>query len=164
MATVSSPLERRSDNEKIVRFDPELLAAPFGLRCAALFVDYIVLLAMPITWLVLARFLSDTGVPDAIGKTIWTLGVLLFVVDCLVLPILFQGRSLGKMLVGLRVVRMDGTRVHAAALVIRNVVGYAITAATLLLGFFIGAITPSGRTLHDYIAGTIVIRGRRKPV
>jgi len=86
MATPAAAIGRKLDTEKIIEFSPEALRAPFALRCAALIIDYMVLLAMPVVWLVLARFLSDTGVPDTIGKTVWTMGVLLFVVDCLVMP------------------------------------------------------------------------------
>jgi uncharacterized RDD family membrane protein YckC len=46
---------------------------------------------------------------------------------------------------------------------VRDVVGYALTVLTLGFGFLIAAVIPSGRALHDYIAGTIVIRGRKRP-
>jgi uncharacterized RDD family membrane protein YckC len=151
------------DTEKIIEFSPEALSAPFPLRLAALTIDYMVLLVLPVVWLVLARFLSDTGVPETIGKTIWTLAVLLAVIDCILLPIIFSGQSLGKMLVGIRIVRRDGTRAHAIQILLRNTIGYVLTVATLGLGFLLAAITPSGRALHDYVAGTIVIRGRRRP-
>ena len=163
MATAEAVIKPVLDTEKIIEFSPEVLSAPFALRVAALTIDYIVLLVMPIFWLVLARFLSDTGVPDAIGRTIWTLAVLLAVIDCVLLPIVFGGQSLGKMLVGIRIVKRDGTRAHALQILLRNVLGYLLTIATLGLGFLLAAITPSGRALHDYIGGTIVIRGRKRP-
>jgi uncharacterized RDD family membrane protein YckC len=163
MATAEAVIRPTLDTEKIIEFRPEILAAPFPLRVAALFIDYMVLLVLPVVWLVLARFLSDTGVPDAIGKTIWTLAVLLAVIDLILLPILLGGRSLGKMLVGIRIVKRDGTRAHALQILLRDVVGYALTVLTLGFGFLIAAVIPSGRALHDYIAGTIVIRGRKRP-
>jgi uncharacterized RDD family membrane protein YckC len=162
MDAAATAVGTRLDTEKIIEFVPEILVAPFPLRLAALFLDYIVLLLLPVVWLVLARFISDTGVPDAIGKTIWTLAVLIGIVDCIVLPIL-SGRSLGKMMVGLRIVRKDGTRVHAMGILLRNTIGYALTLATAGLGFLLSGVIPSGRALHDYLAGTIVIRGRRRP-
>ncbi|MBV9242673.1 MAG: RDD family protein [Acidobacteria bacterium] len=162
MATAAASI-RILDTEKIIDFNTEALSAPFPLRCAALIIDYMVLLLMPVVWLVLARFLSDTGVPDAIGKTIWTLAGLLFVVDCILLPIIFRGQSLGKMLVGIRIVKRDGTRAHALKIILRDVLGYFLTALTFGLGFLVAAVNPSGRALHDYVAGTIVIRGRKRP-
>ena len=164
MATAAAAIGSGLKQEKIIEFTPEVLAAPFALRCAALTVDYIVLLLLPITWLVLAKFLSDTGVPDAIGAAIWTLSGLLVIIDCLVLPMIFAGQSLGKMLVGIRIVRRDGTRAHVGAILIRNTVGYLLTLLTGGLGFLLAAFMPSGRALHDLIAGTVVIRGRKRPV
>ena len=164
MATAAAAIGPRLSTEKIVDFTPEALAAPFALRCAALIVDYIILLVVPIVWLMLARFFSDTGVPDAIGATIWTLGILLAISDCVVMPMIFSGQSLGKMVVGLRIVRKDGTRPHTGAILLRNTVGYLLTLITGGLGFLVSAFTPTGRALHDYLAGTVVIRGRKRPV
>jgi uncharacterized RDD family membrane protein YckC len=163
MATAEALITPTLDTEKIIEFSPEALSAPFPLRCAALIIDYIVLLVVPIAWLVLARFLSDTGVPDAIGKTVWTFAILLAAIDCILLPIIFRGQSIGKMLVGIRIVRRDGTRAHAVQILLRNILGYLLTVATLGLGFLIAAVNPTGRALHDYIGGTIVVRGRKRP-
>jgi len=164
MATAPAAIGPRLNTEKIIDFTPEAVAAPFALRCAALIVDYMVLLLFPLIWLVLARFVSDTGVPDAIGATIWTLGILLAVVDCLVMPMIFAGQSVGKMVVGIRIVRKDGTRAHAGAILLRNTVGYLLTLATAGLGFLLAAFTPSGKALHDFLGGTVVIRGRKRPI
>jgi uncharacterized RDD family membrane protein YckC len=152
------------DNEKIIDFAPERVKAPFALRCAALLIDYAVLLVIPVGWLLLARFLSDTGVPDGIGRTIWILGILLFVADFLLLPILTKGQSFGKVLVGIRIVRIDGTRVHAVGILLRNLLGYLLSALTLGLGFLLSAVNNSGRALHDYVGGTVVIRARKTPI
>jgi uncharacterized RDD family membrane protein YckC len=163
MATAEAVIGRDLNTEKIIEFSPEALAAPFALRVAALTIDYMVLLLLPVVWLVLARFISDTGVPDAIGRTIWTLAILIAIADILLMPMLFGGQSLGKMLVGIRIVRRDGTRVHVAGILLRNLVGYFITVFTFGLGFLFAGLNDSGRALHDYLAGTIVIRGRRRP-
>jgi uncharacterized RDD family membrane protein YckC len=95
---------------------------------------------------------------------IWTFAVLVAVVDCLVMPMLLGGQSVGKMLVGIRIVRKDGSRAHVAAVLLRNLVGYGLTLLTGGVGFLLCAFTPAGRALHDYLAGTMVIRGRRRPV
>lgn len=163
MATAEATLITGVETEKkIVEFIPEALVAPFPLRLAALIIDYMVLLLLPVVWLVLARFVSDTGVPDGIGKTIWTLSILTFICDCLVLPI-FGGQSVGKMVVGIRIVQKDGRRAHTFAILLRNVLGYLLTVATFGLGFLLSSVSPLGRALHDYIGGTMVIRGRRRP-
>src|SRR3954452_19846052 len=130
MATAEAFIKPVLDTEKIIEFSPEALSAPFALRYAALIIDYIVLLVVPVVWLVLARFLSDTGVPETIGKTIWILAVLLAVVDCILLPIVFAGQSIGKMLVGIRIVQRDGSRAHAVQILLRNILGYLLSVIT----------------------------------
>jgi len=72
------------------RIHSRALSAPFPLRCAALVIDYMVLLLFP----VLARACaihSDTGVPDAIESTVWTLGVCCLLSDLSAAPIFFNG-------------------------------------------------------------------------
>lgn len=147
-------------NETIVGFSPETLKAPFALRIAALCVDYLVFLLLPVTWLVLARFLSDTGTPDSIGNTIWIIGFVLLVANSILLPMV-NGQSLGKMIFGMHIVKNDGSRADLFSILMRNVFGYMLTLGSAGLGFLFSAISSKGRALHDYIAGTMVVRGRK---
>lgn len=152
---------KTAETEKIISFSPRALKAPFLLRCAALFIDYMVLITLPVGWLASSSLFGETGV--AIGMTVWFLAFLLVLVNFMALP-LFRGQSIGKMVVGLTILKTDGTNIDLAILLRRNVLGYLITVLTLGLGFLISAVNPSGRTLHDYIAGTIVVRGRKTQV
>ena len=151
-----------SETEKILNFSPKALRAPFFLRCAALCIDYIVLLALPVGWLVLAKLLSETG-SITISGTVWVLGVILFLVNFLLLPLL-RGQTIGKMLVGLTILNLDGSQVALIGLLKRNILGYFVTILTLGIGFLISAVNTSGRSLHDFIAGTIVVSGRKTQV
>ena len=165
MASAAAPVistPKLSEMEKIIEFVPERLKAPFFLRCSALFVDYMILLALPIGWLVLSRMLSETGTP-VIGPTIWVLGFLLFFLNFLVLPV-FRGQTIGKMLTGLTILNTDGTHLTLGGVVRRNILGYAATVLTGGLGFLISAINASGRALHDFTAGTIVVRASKTQV
>jgi len=148
--------------EKIIEFTPEEVHAPFILRCTALFVDYLVLILLPIVWLVLGKYLSDTGIP-AIGTTPWVLGSVVFILNFLVLP-MFIGKSVGKLLTGMTIVSNDGTDVTIGRILKRNVLGYAITCLTLGLGFLSAAFSTKGRALHDIVGGTIVVRARKRIV
>lgn len=162
MATAKATLEKVTtpSNETIVGFSPERLKAPFPLRIAALCIDYLVFLLLPVTWLVLARFLSDTGTPDSIGNTIWIIGFILLFVNSVLLPMV-NGQSLGKMIFGMHIVKNDGTRADLFSILMRNVFGYALTLCSGGLGFLFSATSSKGRALHDYIAGTMVVRGRK---
>ena len=165
MATARATLEKvtAQSNEVIVDFSPQRLKAPFALRIAALCVDYLLFLMLPVAWLVLARFFSDTGTPDSIGSTIWFIGFLLLVANNILLPMV-NGQSLGKMIFGMHIVKMDGSRADMISILLRNVFGYALTLCSAGLGFLSAAISMNGRALHDFIAGTMVVRGRKSSV
>jgi uncharacterized RDD family membrane protein YckC len=161
MAAAAESLTRHSPSlmAKIVDFSPKSVKAPFFLRVAALCVDYMLLLGVPVVWLILAKVLGDGGLVS-IGPTAWILTAVVFLINSLLLPLL-TGRSLGKMLTGTTIVRTDGTDVDLLHLVLRITVGYAATVVTLGIGFLIAAVNPSGRTLHDIIGGTVVVRARK---
>lgn len=163
MATARATLEKvtAASNETIVGFSPERLKAPFPLRIAALCVDYLLFLILPLTWLVLARFLSHTGTPDSIGNTIWIIGFILLGANSILLPMV-NGQSLGKMIFGMHIVKNDGSRPDVFSILMRNVFGYTLTLCSAGLGFLFAATSSKGRALHDYVAGTMVVRGRKK--
>jgi len=151
---------KSSGTEKIVDFAPERIKAPFVLRCAALAVDYIVVLATPVLWLVISKALSETPGDVGIGTTGWIVGSLVLIANFVLLPI-WRGQSLGKMAAGLTILQMDGRSVDAGVIVRRNLIGYAATVLTLGLGFLLAVVNESGRSLHDRIGGTVVVRGRK---
>ena len=145
--------------ERIVEFAPSELHAPFILRCTGLFIDYLVLLMLPVVWLVLGKYLSDTGTPS-VGPVPWVIGGIIFVLNFLVLP-MFIGKSIGKLLTGMTIVNSDGTDVTTGHVLKRNILGYAITCLTLGIGFISAAFSSKGRALHDIIGGTVVVRARK---
>jgi uncharacterized RDD family membrane protein YckC len=159
---VSSPAKPET-TERILRFSPELVKAPFILRCAALFIDYIVLMMIPMAWLMWGKFVGDSGPNAQIGNTVWMFGVIVWLIDFLLLPMV-RGQTVGKMLTGITIVRRDGTDVRLLGILLRNVLGYVITVLTLGIGFLIAGVNTSGRALHDFIGGTVVVRARKMPV
>lgn len=151
---------RSNDGETIVDFSLEELRAPFPLRCGALCIDYILLIAVPAIWLTIGRFFSDGGLPT-LGFGVFAVGALLFFANSIALP-LVGGQSLGKFVVGITVVGLDGTRVNVGRMILRNTVGYFLTILTAGTGFLVAAINSSGRSLHDLLGNTVVIKGRKK--
>lgn len=65
-----------------------------------------------------------------------------------------NGQTPGKMLLGLRVVMVNGGKITALAAALRYL-GYLLNTFLLFTGWILGAIT--GRGYHDYIAGTKVV-------
>lgn len=139
----------------------ERLRAPFSLRCGALLVDYILVVGVVAFATLLARAFGDgrrgggllltTGYLVALG-----VGFLNFVVVTA-----FSGRTVGKWVAGLRIERRDGVALSFGRALLRHLVGYPLTLLTLGLGFLVAAFSSEGRALHDFVAGTVVVRGRR---
>ena len=154
---------RSSGKERIVDFSPERLQAPLSLRLAALFIDYMLLLSVPLVWLLFGKYLNDGGPAISLGPGVWVAVVILWLLDFLLLPLL-RGQTLGKMLTGLTILNIDGSSIGLGRILVRNVFGYLVTALTFGLGFLMPAVNTSGRTLHDFLSGTIVVRGRKRLV
>ena len=69
------------------------------------------------------------------------------------------GRSPGKLIVGLRVVRQTGLPIDLRSSVIRNLMrAVDILPAEYLVGLIAILLSPSGERLGDHVAGTVVIR------
>lgn len=70
--------------------------------------------------------------------------------------VLSDGRSPGKVLLGMRVVGADGRPASAPRLLVRAL-GWLVSGALCLgLGWALAAIIPSRRAVHDLLAGTWV--------
>jgi uncharacterized RDD family membrane protein YckC len=138
----------------------ERLRAPFSLRCGALLIDYILMIGV----LALATLLARVFGEARRGSTVVLIGgyVAVGVVALLNFVVIagFGGRTLGKWVAGLRVVRGDGERLSFARSLVRHLLGYTLTALTLGLGFLLAALNSRGRALHDLLAGTVVVRSR----
>ena len=138
----------------------ERLRAPFSLRCGALLIDYILMAGVLAVATMLARLFGDSrrGSAFVLDAGYVAVGVVAFLNFFVIAGA--TGRTVGKWLAGLRVVRKDGARLSVARSLVRHVLGYALTALTLGLGFLLAAFNSRGRALHDLVAGTVVIRSR----
>jgi uncharacterized RDD family membrane protein YckC len=135
--------------------------APFYLRCAALFIDYMLLLLPPVALLIFSKFFGEGTGNTGISNYVWYFVLILWLIDFLALP-LFSGQTFGKMLAGIAMLKTDGSPVRLGSLILRNILGYFLTIITLGLGFLLAVLNKNGRSLHDYVGGTIVIQGRRR--
>jgi uncharacterized RDD family membrane protein YckC len=133
--------------------------APFALRCGAILIDYITLVAILAFSTLLSRMLG--GGARSWGSSSETAGIVIAIVvaglNLGVLPGL-TGFTIGKWAAGLRILRQNGSEIGIGRALLRHFVGYPLSFLTLGLGFLIVAFTSRGRGLHDLIAGTIVVR------
>jgi uncharacterized RDD family membrane protein YckC len=70
------------------------------------------------------------------------------------------GQTLGKMLMGVRVMGVEGGMLSFGAALLRFI-GYFASLASLGLGFGMAGLRPDKRALHDLLAGSCVVRVAR---
>lgn len=116
-----------------------------------------------LTWVamaVLAAFavaVSGTDFMVAIGSTLMSLVSIILGVAYSVIMIGKYGATLGKMAMGLRVVRPDGSR-FGYGLATGRYFAHYINAFTFGIGYLMAIWDKEKRGLHDRICGTRVIR------
>ena len=167
---MSAPIKRivfekpTTTEQVIVDFNAERLKAPFLLRCGALLIDYILLVSVPVISLVLGRFFEYDGAKllnSELSNAGWLILILLVLTNFVILP-MFSGQSIGKSLTGLKIVQTDGSAPSVSRLLVRHLFGYPVTVLTLGIGFLLSVFNRKGRALHDFLAGTTVVYGRRR--
>ena len=135
------------------------IRAPFSLRCGALLIDYIVLMAIIAISTLIARIMG--GGASSAGTSTETVGWVLVVVVAIlnfgVLPGL-NGQTIGKWATGLRIERVDGSGLSIGRAFLRHFVGYPASMLTVGIGFLLAAFSTKGRALEDLIANTVVVR------
>ncbi|MCG6117989.1 MAG: RDD family protein [Aquimonas sp.] len=150
---VVAPLDTRIDLETPEGVHLHLHPAGVVPRALAWVVDAVVRLA--ILW-TLSMGLMAMG-PGGQGLYLIGIFALLWLYP-IVLEVLWNGQTLGKKMLGLRVVHADGTAVGWLASFTRNLLR---TADMLPLGYAIGVVSslfdPRSRRLGDMAAGTLVI-------
>lgn len=151
----------------------EVRLAGVGSRVLAFVVDLALQLTLAVLLLmiglVLAASLALRGDPHrALMSGLLVIGiVLVFVAYPVTVEMMSGGRSAGKLLLGLRVVREDGGPVRFRHALTRALVGLAVEWPGLLIplaGWLVCLgvmlVQPSGRRLGDLAAGTMVLHER----
>jgi len=165
---MSTPASPRLDVATPERVSLSLPVAGIGYRCLAYLADLLLLFFF---WVV-AYFLFTLLVSDVLGffqglsglaRTLMVVGVFatqwVYWTAC---EVLMEGQTPGKRLVGIRVVRVDGSPVGGLECAVRNLVRlvdalpffYAVGCLSVLL-------TRQHRRLGDFLAGTLLVREER---
>ena len=140
----------------------EMRLAKLPSRALAILLDWTLLAAIGIPLAIALGSVLSTADP-ALRATLALLGFIgLFVGIPVLVETLSRGRSLGKLVLGLRVVRDDGGPARFRHALTRGLAGVFVD---FLLTFGAGAIICSllnerGKRVGDILAGTVVIRER----
>jgi uncharacterized RDD family membrane protein YckC len=148
----------------------DVRAARLGSRVLALLIDLLAQLAVALllfsvlSMLVLLLPMAEEALVGALGTVVT---ILVLVGYPVVMERFVGGRTLGKLAVGLRVVRADGGPVGIGQSLTRALVGVAVEWPGLVLPLLSWAASvtvmvsdPRGRRLGDLVAGTLVVHTR----
>jgi uncharacterized RDD family membrane protein YckC len=129
----------------------ELRYAGFWIRFLAVILDTIALQA----FFVLMNIIIGVSImsPSAEVQVIQSL---LGIVYYIVLTV-YGGQTLGKMIVGIQVIRVDLQPNQWGHIIIRELPGKIVSALILLIGYLMAAFDPQKRALHDRMASTVVV-------
>lgn len=139
----------------------DLRPASFLSRALALIIDYFVVVAafIAMVWALSVVFVVSD---DAVGAAVGLVGIVGVLIGLPTTVETFtRGRSLGKLAMGLRVVRDDGGPIRMRQALIRALVGFGeIWLAQGSVAIIASLSNRRGKRLGDHLAGTYVVRER----
>ena len=116
----------------------------------------------------LAGFLiSDAASEALVGALIFIVVLLVVVGYRVVMETLTRGRTLGKMVLGLKVVRDDGSSIRFRHALVRTLLWFFVDFAPWFAaspGIVASLMNKQGKRIGDMVAGTVVIRERHQPM
>ncbi|MGG2063859.1 RDD family protein [Bacillus sp. S14(2024)] len=126
--------------------------AGFWRRLGANFLDGLVL--VPFLVIFMALGVSEKKADDIVG--------MLETLYYLIVPIVWGGFTVGKKAVDIRIVRIDGKNITIWTTLKRYLLGGIVYGITFGIGVivsaFMVALRQDKRSIHDFIAGTKVVR------
>lgn len=139
----------------------DLPPASMPLRAVGTLVDLVVS-TLALIALLLLVVLTSSLLDDALGQAVAILATAAVLIGLpTTVETLTRGRSLGKLLTGLRVVREDGGTISFQHAFVRALVGvveiYALSGTPAAIA---ASLDGRGRRLGDHAAGTYVVRDR----
>jgi uncharacterized RDD family membrane protein YckC len=112
-------------------------------------------------WLAGREFAPDghdlLGALSVISAGRSALGTVMFLLYFALPEVTPFGATLGKRLLGMRVTKLDGTRVGIFRSIARNLLK-GLSAVLLMIGFAMAGFTKRKQALHDMLTGTLVVR------
>jgi uncharacterized RDD family membrane protein YckC len=162
--------EYRVDTPENIAFSYQV--SGIGSRFLAALIDTAIIgILMIVALLTAAAFLSTSVGHDLIGGVAqsWIiagyslLAVIIYWAYYIFFELIWNGQSPGKRLIGLRVIRTDGTPVTAVDSAVRNLVRLVdFMPAYYGVGVIVMLVNSQARRLGDLAAGTVVIKERRE--
>ena len=125
--------------------------ASAGQRFGAFLVDFLISIIVGIVGFAIGSAMGGEGqtMNSVFGIAYWII-VLIMVAT--------RGQSPGKIAIGIKIVKMDGTPIGFGTALLREVLGKIVSAIILLLGYIWILFDGKRQGWHDKIAGTYVVK------
>ncbi len=125
--------------------------ASAGQRFGAFLVDFLISIIVGIVGFAIGSAMGGEGqtMNSVFGITYWII-VLIMVAT--------RGQSPGKIAIGIKIVKMDGTPIGFGTALLREVLGKIVSAIILLLGYIWILFDGKRQGWHDKIASTYVVK------
>lgn len=135
----------------------------FFLRALGALIDAVIGILLAVVFVLLLTIMVGAGIvgEDVMGIAVITTLVLVTVIVPTAVETATRGRSIGKLIVGGRIVRADGGATGFRQSLIRALVGVLEIYFTLgAIAMMVGIFTPRSQRLGDLVAGTYSERTR----
>lgn len=169
----AEPALQVEPDEAPVAPQPEIRLASIGKRWLAIVIDGFLVAIATVLLLVAGGALApldaamasadEAAVSEALSNfqsNTLTVNLLISAVYNVALMVWFNGQTLGKMMLRLRVVKKRGGRITVLDALLRNVFGYMVS-QIFLLGYLWALFDAEKQTWHDKMAGTVVVEEGR---
>lgn len=134
-----------------MRSETEVKYAGFWIRFVAVVIDGIIISVVSFILVAIMNGLAGDFYGAKFFGYVITWGYYIFMTDR------YQA-TLGKKLLGLKVVSEDFSKASLGNIILRETVGKLISSIILLIGYIMVAFNTRKRALHDIISGTVVIK------
>ena len=130
----------------------------FLIRAIALIIDGIIVSAINYAVLYFGlREAINFANPQPLPTNLYLVSVAIGVIYYVGLWTIANGQTLGKMIMGIKIIRTNGRRVNLGTAILRYV-GYFISAIIFFLGYLWVIWDKNKQGWHDKIAGTYVVK------
>ncbi len=133
--------------------------AGFWLRYLAFVVDIVILfIVVNLIRIIFFKFVFAEIYGQPIGPIIlFQVTILLVYLGYFIIFTYKQQATIGKKLLGLRVVAEDGSRLSLGKIIFRETIGKILSLVILGIGYFMAGFTVKKQALHDKMVGSVVI-------
>ncbi|MEM7008947.1 MAG: RDD family protein [Thermodesulfobacteriota bacterium] len=154
MSTTENTNEISNIEEDVISFD----LAGLNSRAAAFIIDVVIISIIALlAFGIGVFFVKDPEI--SLGNVFMPIFLLLFFLSSSYFVILngYSGKTIGKMIVGIKIISDDGDGIGFWQSFVRWI-GYYISAIFLFLGFIWSIFDQNSQSWHDKIAGTYVVK------